>query len=206
MHSSTLAVLLAVCALTAFGLAFAQPQAEPPVKPTVEDMKKHMEAMAEVGRPGPLNKVLTDRAGDYTIKVQMWMNAADRAAAPMESAGEATLRSVLGGRFVMQDETAMLAGEKITSIKYWGYSKDTKRYEGVWSYTGSTSMMILTGTSTDEGKTVRYTSDVVAAGQKEKYEITVTQVTPDSFTIELVGLMENGAKGAALLSTYTRKK
>ncbi len=195
-------LISAVCLLA----ALVMPQPEPPVKPTPEAMKQHMEEMAELAQPGPMNKVWTDRAGAYTIKLQMWMNADDRTGAPAESTGEATLKSVLGGRFVMHDETASLMGEKITSIKYWGYSKDVNAFEGVWSYTGNTSMMILKGNSEDQGKTVKYTSDVVTAGQKERYEIIVKQLSPDSFSIELVGLMENGAKGVALVSTYTRKK
>jgi hypothetical protein len=184
----------------------AQPKVEPPVKPTVDAMKQHMEEMGELAKPGPMNKVLADRAGEYTIKLQMWINADDRTQPPMESSGDASLRSVLGGRFLMHDETAALAGEKITSIKYWGFSKDTDKFEAMWSYTGGTSMMIFKGTSADQGKTVVYTSDMVIAGQKEKYEVTVKQISADSFSIELVGIMESGAKGVALLSTYTRKK
>ena len=195
-----------MCAAAMIGSAVIAVQPEPPVKPTVEDMKKHMEAMAAIGQPGPANRLLEQRAGSYSITIRMWMDGNDRSSPPLESTGEATLRAVLGGRFLMQDETATLAGEKITSIKYWGYSKDTQEYEAVWSYTGSTTMMILKGKSTDEGKTVRYRCDTVVAGQKERYDIVVSQLTPESFSIELVGIMENGAKGAALLSTYVRKK
>ena len=190
----------------AIGMAVGQQKPEPPVKPTMEDMQAHMEAMAKLAEPGPMNKLLANRAGNYDIRLQMWMNADDRTGAPIESTGEATLKSVLGGRFVMHDETAMLAGAPVTSIKFWGYSKDTESFEGVWSYTGGTSMMFLKGTSADEGRTVMYVSDMVIAGQKERYEVTVKQLSQDSFSIEVVGIMENGAKGVALVSTYARKK
>ncbi len=206
MNRLLFTALCVACLVSVLGMAMVQPKVQPPVNPTPEDMKKHMDEMGKLAQPGPMHKLLSDRAGQYTIKLQMWMNADDRAAAPMESVGEATLRSVLGGRFVMHDETATLMGEKITSIKYWGYSKDINEFEAVWTYTGGTSMMILKGASTDEGKTVTYTTNVVTAGQKERYEVIVKQLSPDSFSIELVGLMENGAKGVALLSTYTRKK
>lgn len=188
------------------GLLWAQPKTESPPKPTAQDMQEHMERMVELARPGPLHKALTDRAGQYDLKVRFWPDAENRAAAPIESTGEATLRPALDGRFLMHEETLTLAGQPTRAIKYWGYSKDTERFEAVWSYTGSTSMMILTGASADGGKTVRYTSDAVSAGRKDRFEITTTQVSPDEFTVELVGTMENGAKGAAMVSTYTRKK
>src|SRR5262249_23486841 len=65
-------------------MATGQPQPQPPVKPTEEAMKKHMEQMAELGKPGPMNKILADRAGEYTIKLELWIDGSDRSTKPME--------------------------------------------------------------------------------------------------------------------------
>jgi hypothetical protein len=204
MKFAPTAVLLCTAALV--GVVLAQPKSDRPAQPhgaSPEDMKKHMDEMKSAASPGPMHASLTRRAGSYTVKCQFWMDAA-RTGDAMESSGEATLKAALDGRFLTQEETGTMMGAPFSTFKYWGYNNEAQRFEAMWSYTGSTAMMRLSGTSTDGGKTVTYTAEY--AGSKEKFDIVTRELSADSFSIELVGVHPDGGKGATMVSTYTRKK
>lgn len=175
-------------------------------QPTDKEMQEQMAAHRQAAEPGPVHATLGKRGGTYTSKTTFKMPGMPKDAQAMETTGEATIRPVLGGRFLMQEETGEMMGEKYTTIKQWGYNNGSKEFESVWTYTGSTAMMVMKGTSADNGKTVTYTSEVADGAKSEKFRIVTKQVNDDSFTVELIGIEGDGKEGATMVTTYTRKK
>jgi len=88
-----------------------------------------------------------------------------------------------------------------------GYNNASERYEGIWTYTMSTAIMTLNGTSADGGKTVSFAASFDNEGKvKEKLNIVMRQIDHDHFVADLRGTMPDGKLGPRLETTYTRKK
>jgi hypothetical protein len=143
-------------------------------------------------------------AGRYTTATKF---TGGDGAAPMESAGEATFTSILGGRFLLQEEKGTMFGHPFETRKMYGFNAESKKYEGVWTYTGSTAMMTLNGTSGDDGKTITFGSSYEGPGGKTTgFDIVMTEVAPDKLAIVLKSKAPESGKPSSMETTYTRKK
>ncbi|HYE03377.1 MAG TPA: DUF1579 family protein [Phycisphaerales bacterium] len=153
--------------------------------------------------PGPLHARLAKLAGTYTWSSTFSMPGMDKM--PPES-GTATLRAVLGGRFLHAEETGTMMGQEFTSFKMYGYNSGAKKYEGVWTYTGSNAMMHLKGSTNDDGKSIRFDASVDegAGGEGEAFQITLREIDADHFTVTLTARDQGGIDMASLETTYTR--
>jgi hypothetical protein len=181
-----LAVLLGVAFLLSTGRTLSQQIAPDPAQ------------------PGPVHTQLAKLAGEYTT-VSKFQISAD--AKPQESHGTSKITSVLGGRFLMQDNRGNLLGQAAAGLHLIGYNNGTKQYEATWVYTGSTSMMNLVGTSEDGGKTIEWTGTYeMDKGHKTTISVIARFLDEDHFVEELIAKTPDGKKGPTLETTYTRKK
>jgi hypothetical protein len=199
--ATTVTVLLSCAAIA--GAVLAQPRPAAPAGAQPDELQKHLDEAKKASAPGPKHASLMSRAGSYTVKTQFWMDAA-KTGQPMESTGEATLKAALDGRFLAHEETGSILNSPVSSFKYWGYNTAAGKHEAMWSYTGSTAMMQMSGTASDDGKTVTYSAGY--SGSSEKFDVVWREGTADTFTIELIGVNPDGSKGPTMVSTYTRKK
>jgi hypothetical protein len=155
--------------------------------------------------PAPQNERLAKLAGDYD-----WTSTFDMGdgTKPIESHGTAKFASVLGGRFLRQEESGGMAGQPFEALKLYGYNTSASRYEALWVYTGSTAMMQMNGASADGGKTILFDATYAtdARGGHMDFAITLAEIDADRFTIELAFKAPAGAPSGRLKSTYTRKK
>jgi hypothetical protein len=147
--------------------------------------------------PGTEHKALAKLAGEYTTKSVM-----DMGGQKQESMGTAKIASHMDGRFIAEEGKGEMMGMQYSSHKMYGYNNASKKYEGLWVYTGSTGMMTMTGTSSDGGKTIVFNAAVDQGGQKQGFVITVKRMDDDHFTVEMK--MPEG--GPSFVTTYTRKK
>lgn len=186
-------ILIPACTIAGIAL-FASAQ-DKPAHGSTQDNAEHMDTP-----PGPMNQKLAQRAGKYVAKTKFDMG---NGAPPMESTGDATFESVLGGRFLLQRETNNMMGMPFESLKLYGYNVDSGRFEGTWTYTGSTAVMPLNGTSTDGGKTIVFEASFEGkARARTELEITLREIDADSFSTKLV----DKATKASFETTYTRAK
>jgi hypothetical protein len=155
-------------------------------------------------KPGPVHQHLASLVGEYTTVSTFHFKPGDPG---RETKGSCKLTSILGGRFLMEDNSGSLLGQPTTSMHLSGYNEGSQQYEGTWIYTGSTSMMSLRGTSKDDGKTIEWTGTFTEAPGNEK-TLYVTQhfIDADHFTSELYTKNPDGSKGPTLKTSYTRKK
>ena len=154
-------------------------------------------------KPGPIHEKLAKLAGEYTFvtKFRPQPNAE-----PQETSGTATLSMMLDGRFLREENSGEMLGQKYRGVRVYGYNSDVKRFEGVWMYTGSVAMMNLVGKSDDEGKSVNWVAEAETANGKMKLDVITRVVDEDHFVVEMIAKLPNGEKGPAFESTYTRKK
>jgi hypothetical protein len=159
---------------------------------------------ADATKPGPEQEFLAKRAGEYTrtIKFVAQPNADANA-----SSGTSKVSVALGGRFIVEENNDTVFGRPVSGMRIYGFNNITKQYEAVWMYTGSTSMIFLTGTSSDGGKTI----DLAGAtqnlrGEKVPLHAVIRQVDDNQFVATLMSASPDGKETAFQETTYTRKK
>lgn len=164
--------------------------------------QKALQALAEAAKPGPLHAQLMKRAGDYTTVETYSAPGAE----PQQSSGTAKLRSILGGRFLEEENSGDSFGQPYAGLRLYGYNNGSKQYEAIWIYNGSTAFLVLDGTSDDNGKTVRYSGAFLGPDrQRQNLRVTITQQDDDHFTVKLLGEAPGGAM-STLETVYTRTK
>jgi uncharacterized protein DUF1579 len=148
-------------------------------------------------KPGPNHERLAALAGDWEVTTGLSKGEGPAT----ETKGAATIRSVLGGRFIVEEQTGTIAGEAFTSWRLTGFNNLSNAYEATWTYTGSSAQMHLSGSANADGTKFTMAGGVaVAGGKTDRYEVTVEFSGPDRFLVTLHG--ETGG----WVSTYVRKK
>lgn len=161
-----------------------------------------MQALAEAATPGPIHAELMKRAGDYTTTATFYAPGAE----PQQSTGTAKLKSILGGRFLQEENSGDSFGEPYSGLRLYGYNNGTRQYEAIWIYNGSTAFLVLDGASDDNGKTVRYSGAFLGpGGARQNLRVTITQQDADHFVVRLLGEGPGDAT-STLETTYARVK
>jgi hypothetical protein len=194
----TAAALLQVAALTLFAApAFAQGHSDQKQDAAPADKPSP-------SKPGAEQAFLAKRAGEYTRAIKfVGQSGAD--ATP--STGTSKISVVLDGRFIQEENSDTVFGRPVLGLRLWGYNNVTKQYEAIWTYTMSTAILMLTGTSNDGGKTIEYTSTSgTPGGNNSPLHARVLQVSDDQFVVTLSSTGQDGKAAAFQETTYTRKK
>jgi Protein of unknown function (DUF1579) len=153
--------------------------------------------------PGPIHKELARRAGEYVTVSKFSLKPGEP---PMESKGNAKIKSVVDGRFLLEEHTGTMLGKPYTGLRLLGYNNATKKYEATWTYSMATGMMSLSGTGTD-GRTIEWVASYVdPQGEKQTLYVLTRFVDDDQFTVELYSKTPDGAQGVSMKTTYRRKK
>jgi hypothetical protein len=189
-------VLPALCLIIACSFAMAE-------GPSQEEMQKMMEMYAKLATPGEPHKQMASMAGTWTTKTKSWM---DPSQPPMESTGTCEQKVLLDGRFLQQDCTGDMMGQKFTGIGLMGYDNFTKKYKATWMDSMGTGIYVFEGTSSADGKTINMTSnwdDPIEGSMKVR---TVTKIIDNNTQVfEMYGTGKAGKEIKMMEMTYTRK-
>jgi hypothetical protein len=158
--------------------------------------EQHMQAMM----PGEEHKQLARLAGDWTFTSKFSMEGQQ----PEESTGTAKLMMTLDGRFLHEQNSGSMMNAPYNGIRVIGYNTGTKRYETVWSWTLSTGLLIMTGTSSDGGKTIRFEGSYDEGQGPQKMVVTLRINGDDHFVYEMGDPAQAG--GPMLVLDYKRKE
>lgn len=151
LKSLTIALPLAV-ALYAFQGQDSRPASQPAGEaPAQMDMQKYMAQMMKLATPGKEHKALAATAGDWTAVTKYRMGPD----APWQD-GKAELRnkSILGGRWVLQEFKSSYGGMPFEGLQILGYDNLKKKYVSTWRDTFSTWAVHTEGTASEDGKTI----------------------------------------------------
>lgn len=150
--------------------------------------------------PGAQHAALMKLAGEYDAHTTYYWTPGQ---APQESHGITVLTSVLGGRFLMQEDFDKARSGPPSGIRLYGFNVAAKQYEAMWSYTRSTGLLSMKGTSDDSGRSIRF------AGRWEKGEgrfrslnATLRLIDDRRFAIELSG---ETAQDPRVETVFTRR-
>jgi hypothetical protein len=152
MKTTTPSSLLLAVATTAAGLfvsttpSLAQDAAKQDAAPP--DEAAMMEAYMKLIAPGPQHQKLKSLVGDWTATQTLWMAPG---APPMENAGTAKFRMIMGGRFLVQNYSSEIPGMgKFQGRGTTGYDKVAEGYIQTWIDSFGTSIMLSKGKATDD--------------------------------------------------------
>jgi hypothetical protein len=190
------------------------PVAAPPAsgQPGAADMQKMMQQMTELQKPGENQKLLGSLVGTWTYTIKFWM---DPSAKPQESKGIAVRKSIMDGRYFVEDVSGKMhmpgpdGKMKETNFKGMGieaYDNVKKKFIATWADNMGTGIMMSEGTYDPATKTLTYTSEVEEMpGMKTKVREVVKLVDKDHHGFELY---EDRGTGEAktLEINYTRAK
>ncbi|MBA3686320.1 MAG: DUF1579 domain-containing protein [Planctomycetes bacterium] len=188
--------VIATCAFLALPLAAAD---------DAKTMPPGMDPAAmEMMKPGPEHQMLAKRAGTWDVACKMWMMPD---APAQESKGTAKTTVILDGRYIQDDFTGEFMGQPFKGMGLTGYDRQEKKYYSTWVDSMSTSMMQMTGTSEDNGKTVTTTGECMCPMAKEKIAFRQVEkhTSDDAFTVEMYKTV-NGKESKCMELAYTRKK
>jgi hypothetical protein len=198
----TLLRVAATLAILAIGAAASAQSAQNPPQSSQQDQDAMQQALIAAATPGPAHAQLMKRAGEYTTVTTLYATGTE----PQQSTGTATLKNILDGRFLQENNSGDSLGQPYSGLRLYGYNNGSKEYEAVWIYTGSTAFLVLDGSTDDNGKTVRYSGAFLGPnGARQTLRVTITQTDDDHFVVKLLGEGPDNTL-TTLETVYTRVK
>ena len=192
--------LLLLCATT----AFAAETAKKPMQMSAEE-KAAMEAMQKAMTPGANHKMLNPFVGSFNVTVSSWMAPDTK---PMVTKGTSTNKWIMGNRYVQQNFTGTFMNMPFTGLGYGGYDNVKKQYWSTWMDNMSTSTMLMTGSTPDDGKTFKFTGTMAdpMTGKDTNLEEHLTIKSKDEQVFEMWAPAPDGKMFKMMEIVYKRKK
>ncbi len=186
------------------GLAIAAEMGKSDKKMTPEQ-EAMMQKCMEAGKPGAGHKVLEGMVGSWSHTVKMWMEPNGQ---PDISKGTSEIRWILGGRFLEHKVTGMAMNQPFEGLGIIGFDNVTQEYQGIWTDSMSTAMMMGTGTYDAATKTIndKGTFSCPMVGKKCAYRSTTRLVDKDHFTFEFFCAGPEGKEMRMMEIQYVRSK
>jgi Protein of unknown function (DUF1579) len=184
-HKYLLFVFPLALALTAFQGQDSRPTSKPVIDaPPAMDMQKYMAEMMKLATPGKEHKALAAMAGewDITTKYRMGPNEGWQ-----DGKATCTYKSVMGGRWVIQEFKSEFGGMPFEGLQILGYDNMKKKYVSSWRDNFSTWAVHTEGTASADGKTITLTGQMVdlmtPKGRTMKTVITIISDKEQNFAM-----------------------
>ena len=161
--------------------------------------KEFQASLAEGGAHHRLMRM----AGEWEGTFKLWF-AADRLAC--ESAQRGSIRSILGGRFLLHEYESSFDGEPISGVAIYGCHLDDRAYESAWveSFGTGTSIMFSTGPADDPRYAVLGSYGDGQGGPRWGWRTALEQPDTDTLVITMTNLTPDGEAVKAVETRYDR--
>ena len=194
-----LTVLLVFCCVLS---AQEQPQGQPTPEQFEAMMKDYT---AKYGTPAEHQGHLKAMAGRWTTVTKMWPAPG---APPQESKGSATMKMILGGRYLESNFKGDFFGAPFAGIGHAGYDRYKKQYVETWMDSMSTMVMVSEGQCSDGGKsrTMTGTYDDAMTGLSTTMRSVYTMKDDDHILLEMYTKAGSTPEFKMMEIQYTRVK
>jgi hypothetical protein len=143
MNPRTLLCILLTAAIGAAGAAQEEPVSEPAAAAEgVSGEELTTDPLTSLAQPGEHHEHLGRLAGDWDLTIRIWQSPDGE---PVESAGTAEARWILGGRFLWTIYRAELFGQPFEAWSIEGYDNQAEQYVGTWRDTQGTYTLVYRG-------------------------------------------------------------
>ncbi|MEW6745456.1 MAG: DUF1579 domain-containing protein [Planctomycetota bacterium] len=170
------------------------------------DMRAMMQQYMEMTAPGPQHEKMAKTVGTWDA---VCMSCMAPEAPPIESKGEAVFSMMLDGRYLRQDYEGNFMGMPFKGVGIEAYDTFKKEYVSIWMDSMMTSILVLRGTASADGKTVTLTGkmDDPTTGQMDKDCKTIARyISDDKMVFEMYDKTPEGKEFRCMEITYSRRK
>lgn len=171
-------------------------------------------AMEEMGKVGENHKMLEEHlSGEWTYESKCWMNPADP---PCLSSGSASVKPVMGGRFLLGDYTGkvsmpgpegQLMDVDFVGMMVTGYDNVTKKFVNTWIDNFNTGIMKSEGSYDAATRTITYhgeSPDPMQGNKLVKVRMLIRIVNKNEHVMEWYQ-PHDGKEAKTMEITYKRK-
>ena len=164
-----------------------------------------MKAFMAYATPGEAHKALSNLIGTWDAKITSYMDPSGK---PTEEKGTSTYRSIMDGRYILEEVESQFMGQPFKGMGLYGYDNGSKKYVSTWVDSMGTGIMTGTGTSDDGGKTINWTSRAFdpMTGKEQNYRSAMHRISDDQYHFEMFGPGPDGKEMKSIEITYNRRK
>jgi Protein of unknown function (DUF1579) len=156
----------------------------------------------QLALPGDEHKRLEALVGDWRLDAEFRISPA---AKWEKTAGRASYKKILGGRFVTEEASINLMGNQFEWMGIYGYDLRALKYTAIWVDNGDTGIERAEGKMDDAGKTLVLSGEQAGPGSgTQPYKWVVTFDGPGRFTIEMRMVGQGGAEFSNLRMVATK--
>jgi hypothetical protein len=168
------------------------------------DPQAMMAAYEKAAAPGEQHRQLQKMVGKWNLSLKSW-HGPDQP--PVESAGTAETKSLLGDRYVQTTINSTMMGKPFSGQGITGYDNTKKKFVGTWIDSMSTGIMRTEGTSDPSGKVMTSQSTFTdpLTGKESKMKI-VGKWEGDDKLVEEFYEKRGGKEAKTMEITYSRAK
>jgi DNA-binding transcriptional ArsR family regulator len=170
--------------------------------PAAQQRSGQTQDPGQLALPGNEHKRLEALVGDWRLDAEFRISPA---AKWEKTAGRASYKKILGGRFVTEEASINLMGNQFEWMGIYGYDLRALRYTAVWVDNGDTGIERADGTMDDAGKTLVLNGEQAGSGTgTQPYKWVMTFEGPGRFTIEMRMIGQGGTEFSNLRMIATR--
>ncbi len=165
---------------------------------------KFMTDMIAAGAVGEPHKTLQETAGTFEVAGEYWMGPE---APAMPSTATSTRKSLLGGRFLMEEYESSFMGQPFHGVLIQGYDNLAGEHVSIWLDSMSTWPWLSRGKMGDDG-TIQYTGtmkDVLTPGGRPSRS-TIAPHEDGGWTMAMFDSTPKGEEFKMMELHYTEKK
>ncbi len=178
IRTSAILFLTASLLILSAGMVLAGDEQEPAMS---DAAMAEMAAWAKLAEPGEHHEHLGRYVGHWNGTIKMWM---EPGAEPMVNTTTASVKMILGGRFLKWHHKGEFDGQPFEGMGIDGYDNGGGEYQSTWQDNFGTLIIYTTGHCSDDGK-MRESSgsfDNPMSGGKIKMRTTLEWKDDDHFT------------------------
>jgi hypothetical protein len=156
--------------------------------------------------PGEPHEGFKNMVGTWSAKSTFWMTPD---APPSPGEGTAEFRTILGGRYLVQDFTGTWEGQTFHGMGITAYNNYQKQYTDIWIDDMGTGVFISHGNFDESGKVLTMTgkADDPMMGRKDvPVRNVMTHIDENTHKMEMYGLDPTGKEFKSMEVVYTREK
>ena len=155
----------------------------------MQEMTDEMKMWKKLGEPGEQHRQLARYAGKWETETIHYEPGQE----PDPTMGYADYKSILGGRFVMENVQGKMHGEVFEGLGIFGYDNMKQQHFFAWFDSTGTMMFTGYGKANESGEEITYWSKMgMPDGSEMKFKSVATIINDDHTTFEMFVVTPEG--------------